>query len=155
MKSNFLCVSVLFLAFFISTGFIFSTPSSIDCEENSLFQTNFVLQDTSKKDNSEIILDRYPEFRGGMKEFYQYIASSLNYPKKARRKKIQGKVFIQFVVDKDGSIIDVKVLQGVHPKLDEEALRVIRESPKWIPAMHEGKIVKARMNIPINFTIDD
>ena len=89
-----------------------------------------------------------------MNKFYEYIAESLNYPDSAREKGIDGRVFIQFVVDKDGSIIDTKVVKGVDTKLDAEALRVIQNSPKWIPAVQRGKNVKVRMNIPIVFTLD-
>ena len=153
MKSNFLCASVLFLAFFISTGFIFSTPSTIDFGKDNQSQHNFLLSDSSTSKDS-VKIDVPPQFEGGMQSFYEYVGKSLKYPRKARKKKAQGRVFVQFVVDKDGSIIDVKVLKGVHPKLDEEAARVIRESPKWIPATHEGKIVKVRMTIPISFTLD-
>ncbi|WP_375559577.1 energy transducer TonB [Bernardetia sp. OM2101] len=157
MKSNFLCASMLFLAFFISTGFIFSTPSSSDFGKNSPFQTNFVLQDTSKEEDIErifTIVEQSPTYEGGMNEFYKYISENLTYPPNAKEKNITGKVFIQFVVDKDGSIIDAKVVKSVDKELDAEALRVIQNSPKWIAGKQRGKNVKVRMNIPIVFTLD-
>ncbi|WP_338769151.1 energy transducer TonB [Bernardetia sp. ABR2-2B] len=157
MKSNFICASVLFLAFFISTGFVFSTSSSIDFEKNNESQTNFILQDTSKEEEIErvfTIVEESPTYEGGMNEFYKYISENLTYPPNAKEKNITGKVFIQFVVDKDGSIVDAKVVKSVDKELDAEALRVIQNSPKWIAGKQRGKNVKVRMNIPIVFTLD-
>ena len=149
--------SFVFIVLLISTGFVFSTSSNIDSERSSRFQTNFSSQDTSKKEEIDpiySIVEQPARFEGGMNKFYEYIAESLNYPDSAREKGIDGRVFIQFVVDKDGSIIDTKVVKGVDTKLDAEALRVIQNSPKWIPAVQRGKNVKVRMNIPIVFTLD-
>ena len=100
------------------------------------------------------VVEQPPTYKGGMIEFYKYVAENLNYPPNAREKRITGKVFVQFVVDKDGSIIDAKVVKSVDPELDTEALRVIQQSPKWIPAVQRGKNVKVRMNIPIVFVLD-
>lgn len=144
--------SLAFLLLFISTGFIFSSHSSIDFDTTIQPQTDFVLQDTSKEEDS-VIVEVPAQFRGGMQAFYEYVGKSLNYPKKARKKKIQGKVVVQFVIDKNGEIIDVEVIKSLHPLLDAEAVRVIQSSPKWIPATHEGKKVKIRMTMPINFTL--
>ena len=65
----------------------------------------------------------------------------------------EGKVFVQFVVDQDGSLTDIKVTRGIHPKCDEEALRVVRNAPKWKPATQRGKPVKVLVTIPINFKL--
>lgn len=155
MRANSIFISVLFLTFFISTGFIFSNHS-INNKDIQL-ENDFLLQDTSKtKKNDKIytIVDRSPSFKGGMDNFYKYIAKNLKYPKTARENGIEGRVFVVFIVDKKGNIVDAKVVKGVNPELDAEALRVVENSPKWIPALKDGKKVKVRMNIPINFVID-
>ncbi|WP_338763235.1 energy transducer TonB [Bernardetia sp. ABR2-2B] len=93
-------------------------------------------------------------FEGGMDAFYKYVAKNINYPKQAKRQGIEGKVFLQFVVDKDGSVTAIKVAKGVGFGLDEEAKRVLSECPKWKPARQRGQIVKVRMSIPIMFKLD-
>ncbi len=111
---------------------------------------------TGTTDN-EIIMaaeaDEYPEFAGGMKAWSKYIQRNLNYPSKAQEEGIQGKVFISFVVERDGSITDVKVLRGIGAGCDEEAARVIQKSPKWKPGKNRGTPVRVRYNLPIDFTI--
>lgn len=100
------------------------------------------------------IVEQSAVYPGGMDAFYKYVQKELNYPKQARRMGIQGRVFVQFVVDKDGSITDVKTVKGIGGGCDEEAERVLRESVKWAPAKQRGKKVKVRMNIPIVFKLD-
>ncbi|WP_375559578.1 energy transducer TonB [Bernardetia sp. OM2101] len=155
MKSNFLCASVLFLAFFISTGFIFSTPSSSDFGKNSPFQTNFVLQDTSKKRHEVTLLDVPPSFEGGMSKFHEYVDSNLVYPESARKRGVEGFVSLEFIVNKDGHLTNIEVVKSLDKECDEEAIRLLRESPKWIPGFHEGRIVKVRMTYPIVFKLND
>jgi protein TonB len=91
---------------------------------------------------------------GGMKVFYDYVRENINYPRLARDKQIEGKVFIEFFVDKDGSIINTKILRGVGGGCDEEALRVLRNSSKWQPARQRGRIVRQRMTFPIIFKLN-
>ncbi len=93
------------------------------------------------------------EFKGGFQEMAKYIGSELKYPKSAKDGKIGGKVFIKFIVNKDGDIKDPVILKGVEncPECDKEALRVITSMPKWIPAKQSGKVVSCYYNIPIKF----
>ena len=93
-------------------------------------------------------------FEGGMDNFYKYVAKNLNYPKQAKRQNIEGKIFLQFVVDKEGKLIDIKVIKGVGFGLDEEAKRVLKQCPKWQPARQRGKTVRVRMSIPIMFKLN-
>jgi len=97
-----------------------------------------------------------PMFNGGdpMTEFRKYIAKHLIYPDEALRNGIYGKVFVQFVVDKKGMITGLKIIRGVHPDLDNEALRVISSAPKWTPGMQNGKPVNVMFTFPINFVIN-
>ncbi|WP_338792437.1 energy transducer TonB [Bernardetia sp. MNP-M8] len=125
--------------------------SEIVTDVSNIDQNNF---QTEKVDEIFYIVEDPAIFEGGMDAFYKYVAKSLNYPKQARRQGIEGKIFLQFVIDKDGSITDIKVAKGLGFGLDEEAKRVLSECPNWKPARQRGKIVKVRMSIPIMFKLD-
>jgi len=100
-------------------------------------------------------VDEYPEFEGGMKGWAKYIQRNLRYPYMAQESSIQGKVFISFVVEKDGSITNVTLVKGIGAGCDEEAIRVIKKSPLWKPGKNKGNAVRVRYNLPINFTISN
>jgi protein TonB len=100
-----------------------------------------------------VSLDRYPEFEGGMQAWAKYIQRNLRYPLQAQEDGIQGKVFISFVIEKDGSISNVTVLRGVASSLDQEAARVIQRSPKWKPGIQNKQSVRVRYNMPISFSL--
>jgi protein TonB len=99
------------------------------------------------------IVEQQPEFPGGMGAFYQYVQKKLKYPSQARRMGIEGKVFVQFVVDKAGTITEVTAVRGIGAGCDEEAVRVIKNSPQWKPGKQRGKAVKVRMILPITFKL--
>jgi periplasmic protein TonB len=88
---------------------------------------------------------------GGLNKFYEYVLGNLKYPAQARRMDIEGKVFVEFVIEKDGSITDVKAIKGIGAGCDEEAVRVVTNSPKWKAAKQRGKAVRQRMVLPITF----
>lgn len=94
-----------------------------------------------------------PEFPGGQEALFRFIANNITYPSKAHFRGIHGKVLLQFIVGKDGSILNVEVIKSVHRSLDEEALRVIKIMPKWKPGTKEGEPVFVRYQVPINFQI--
>jgi len=100
------------------------------------------------------VVEEMPEYIGGIEKLYKYLSENINYPEQAKDFSIQGKVFVQFVVWKDGSIKDVKVVKGPHRLLNEEALRVITKMPSWKPGKQRGKNVNARFTLPIKFKID-
>jgi len=123
----------------------------------ALFLLFFVSSQSFAQKNEKVIydiVDTPPQFTNGDSAMYEYLANEIIYPKKAKRKKIQDKVYVQFVVSKDGSIQDVKVIKGKYKILNKEALRVIKKMPKWKPGEQEGKQVSVRYTIPINFTIN-
>lgn len=95
----------------------------------------------------------YPEFPGGMEAWAKFIQKNLRYPYMAQENEIQGKVYVSFVVEKDGSITDVKVLRGIGAGCDEEAVRVIKKSPKWKAGMQNDQTVRVRYQMPINYTL--
>ncbi len=100
------------------------------------------------------VVEEAPEPMGGMQALYDYLGKEVKYPQMAMDNNIQGKVYVQFVVEKDGSINDVNVVKGVHNTLDKEATRVVKAMPKWKPGKQRGKAVRVRYTIPINFTIN-
>ena len=106
-----------------------------------------------KADEVFTIVEDQPSPVGGMTAFYQYVQKKLKYPAQARRMGIEGKVFVQFIVDKDGSITDVKAVKGIGAGCDEEAVRVLQDSPKWNPGKQRGRPVKVRMILPITFRL--
>ena len=99
------------------------------------------------------IVEDQPTPKGGMAAFYEYVGKKLKYPAQARRMGIEGKVFVEFVVDKDGSITDVNAIKGIGAGCDEEAKRVIENAPKWNPGKQRGRPVKVRMILPITFKL--
>ena len=99
------------------------------------------------------IVEDQPAPNGGMAAFYQFVQKNLKYPAQARRMGIEGKVFVQFVVDKDGSLTEVQAVKGIGAGCDEEAVRVIQGAPKWKPGKQRGRSVKVRMILPITFKL--
>ena len=97
--------------------------------------------------------EQMPEPEGGLKAFYRFVSKNIRYPKKAMDLGIEGKVFISFVIDKDGSIQDVTVLKGIGFGCDDEAVRVVRQAPKWKPGRQGGIPVKVRQRLPIEFVL--
>ncbi|RYG20542.1 MAG: energy transducer TonB [Chitinophagaceae bacterium] len=98
-------------------------------------------------------IEKFPEFPGGMAAWSKFIQKNLRYPYIAQETGIQGKVYISFVVEKDGSITDVAVTRGIGGGCDEEAMRVIKKSPKWSAGEQNNTKVRVRYNMPINYTI--
>lgn len=101
-----------------------------------------------------IVVEEEPEFPGGIQALADYLRDNIKYPEACRKDSIQGRVFIRFVVEKDGSISGAKVLKGVHELLDAEAMRVISAMPKWKPGKLSGKTVRVQYVIPVNFSLD-
>jgi protein TonB len=100
-----------------------------------------------------VVVEDMPEFPGGQEGLQNYMQEHVVYPEIAKKDKIQGTVFINFTIAKDGNVKDAQVLRGVHPELDKEALRVINEMPKWKPGMQKGKPVNVSYNLPVRFFI--
>lgn len=98
-------------------------------------------------------VDHEPEFIGGSDGFGKYLTKTIKYPAGARKDNIEGKVYISFIVERDGSLTDAKVLRGPGHGLNEEALRAIKLSPKWKPGIQAGKNVRVSYTIPVNFTL--
>ena len=100
------------------------------------------------------IVEQMPEFPNGQEALMLYIAKQVKYPAEAKKAGAQGRVFIGFIVEPDGSLSDFKVLRGIGYGCDEEALRVVKSMPKWQPGMHRGKAVRVQYLVPVNFKLD-
>lgn len=100
------------------------------------------------------VVDEQPSFQGGGNDaFMKYIAQNIRYPEEAKQKDIQGRVYVHFVIEKDGTITDVAIAKGIGGGVDEEAKRVVESSPKWTPGKQRGNPVRVRMILPIEFRL--
>ncbi len=99
------------------------------------------------------IVEESPEFPGGVQKLYEFIGNNIKYPQMARENGIQGKVFVKFVVWKDGSIRDVQVARGIGGGCDEEAVRVVKAMPSWKPGKQRNQAVPVYFNLPISFNL--
>lgn len=111
---------------------------------------NCFSQDTIQRKNTEVYalisIDKKPEFPGGQGEFYKYIGTNYKMP---NIKNLNGKVLVTFVIEKDGSIVEVKVLRDLGYGTGEEAIRVLKASPKWVPGEQNGQPVRVQFALPI------
>ncbi|GAB3507703.1 hypothetical protein GCM10027341_42670 [Spirosoma knui] len=107
--------------------------------------------------NGEIfmVVEQQPEFPGGMSELGKFIMQNLRYPRKAQKAQVEGRVFVRFIVTKDGDVKDVNILKGIGFGADEEAIRVVSLMPRWKPGLQNGHTVNTQFNLPINFTLND
>ena len=109
---------------------------------------------TKKNDMVFDVVEVMPQFPGGQIAMMKYIMENMKYPKQAMKEGIQGRVAVRFIVEKDGSISDVKPILSVHPLLNKEAVRVVESMPKWTPGKQNGKPVRVRFNVPVMFKLN-
>lgn len=109
--------------------------------------------DSTAKEEVFMVAEQMPEFPGGMKELLKFLQNNLKYPENAMKNNVQGRVIVQFVVEKDGTLTEFKVARSVDPDLDAEALRVLQTMPKWKPGMQRGKIVRVKFTVPVSFKL--
>jgi TonB family protein len=100
------------------------------------------------------VVEQMPEFQGGMKALRNFLANAVKYPPEASKNGIQGKVYVSFVVLKDGIVSNAKIIRGVAPSIDAEALRVVNSMPKWTPGKQSGKAVAVQFTLPISFVLE-
>ena len=113
-----------------------------------------VVEEEEKEDEIFMVVETMPEFPGGQAELFKYLSENVKYPVIAQENGIQGRVICQFVVNKDGSIVDVEVVRsGGDASLDKEAVRVIKSMPKWKPGKQRGKPVRVKYTVPVNFKL--
>ena len=99
------------------------------------------------------VVEQMPSFPGGDKALLEYLSNNIKYPVVAQENGVQGRVVVSFVVEKDGSITDVKVVRSVDPSLDKETARVVKSMPRWIPGKQNGSAVRVKYNVPVSFKL--
>lgn len=99
------------------------------------------------------VVEQMPSFPGGPSALMEWLSNNVKYPVVAQENGVQGRVVVSFVVERDGSITDVKVVRGVDPSLDKEASRVVRAMPRWIPGKQNGSAVRVKYNVPVAFRL--
>ena len=123
----------------------------------STIQAQVVIEDNAvvKEDENQIFVfvEEYPEFPNGEENLYKYLGSNIKYPHEALENGIQGTVVVKFVVEKDGSISNVKAVRKIGGGCDEEAVRVVKRMPRWKPGKQSGKPVRTEFTLPIQFKL--
>ncbi len=127
----------------------------VEVTEETKVEAVVVHAEEPKEEVDEIftVVEETAAPKGGMPAFYKYVGDKMKYPAQARRMGVEGKVFVEFVIGKDGSISDVRAIKGIGAGCDEEAVRVVQAAPAWTPGKQRGKPVKQRMVLPIIFKL--
>lgn len=124
---------------------------------STIFLTNMAFCQEEKKasvdDEVFVVVEEQAEFPGGLDSMYAYIVKNLKYPEAAKEKGIEGRVFVSFIIEKDGSISNVKLLRGIGGGCDEAAVKMVKNMPKWKPAKQRGKPVRCQFTLPIKFEL--
>ena len=114
-------------------------------------QNNSLTKTETLKDST--LVDAMPIYPGGEKALLKYISRNIEYPKTARKDKIQGKVYVSFIVNENGIVEDVKILKGIRDDINDAAIEVVEEMPEWTPGKRNGKNAKVQFTIPITFKL--
>lgn len=131
----------------------FTLPVTFHLNGDAPKQATEAKQPEATDDKIFQVVEDQPEFPGGMEALMKHLSKEIKYPKEAQDKGTQGRVIVQFVVRKDGSITDAKVMKPVDPLLDAEALRVVSEMPNWTPGKQRGEAVNVRFTLPVMFRL--
>ncbi|MCT4600602.1 MAG: energy transducer TonB [Marinifilaceae bacterium] len=125
-----------------------------EADQNEEVEVQEITEDEEEEEEQIYVkVQKMPSFPGGPKAMYRYLGKNIKYPVIAAENGISGRVFIGFVVEKDGSITNVKVLRPVDPYLDKEAIRVVKAMPKWSPGVQMNKPVRVKYTVPVNFQL--
>ncbi len=114
---------------------------------------NVVVEEPEKEEEIFQVVENMPEFPGGLQELMKWLQKNIKYPSISQENGVQGRVIVQFVVNRDGSIVDPAVIRSVDPYLDKEALRVVKAMPKWKPGEQRGKPVRVKYTLPVMFRL--
>jgi protein TonB len=131
---------------------------NVEADENTEVQEYVAPVKVEEEESAEemqifMVVESMPEFPGGEAALYKYLGENIKYPQMAKESGIQGRVFVTFVVERDGKVTDVRVLRGIGGGCDEEAIRVVQSMPKWAPGKQRGKSVRVQYNLPVKFTL--
>lgn len=124
-------------------------------EATNIEITPVKIEEEEEEDEQEIfqVVENDPEFPGGVDAMYKYLAQNIKYPQLARENNITGRVYVTFVVEKDGSVTNVRVLRDIGGGCGQEAVRIVKAMPKWTPGKQRGKAVRVQYNLPVNFSL--
>ncbi|HIA35914.1 MAG TPA: TonB family protein [Flavobacteriales bacterium] len=128
-----------------------------DMESDMVFandETSIIMEEAEDEEIYSVV-EVPPSYTGGEEKLMEYLATNISYPNKAKKKMIEGIVFISFIVNKDGGISDVKILKSLESSCDKEAIRVVKNMPNWIPGKMKNKEVSVQHNLPIKFKISE
>lgn len=127
----------------------------VEVTDETKVETIVVQAEEAKEETDEIftVVEESAAPKGGMQAFYKFVGEKIKYPAQARRMGIEGRVFVEFVINKDGSLSDVRAIKGIGAGCDEEAVRIVQSSPAWSPGKQRGKPVKQRYTLPIIFKL--
>lgn len=126
----------------------------VDMDQNTAMNLPEGKEEAKEDDKIFMVVEDSPTFPGGEGEMMRYISNNIEYPQMEKENGIEGQVVVNFVVNEDGSISNIKILKGITKGLNEEAKRVIKTMPKWEPGEQRGKPVKVRVNLPIRFSLN-
>ncbi len=128
----------------------------VEADENTEMMEYEPVEEPEEEDEAQIftVVESMPGYPGGEAARIKYLNNNIKYPQMARESGIQGRVFVTFVVEKDGKVTDVRVLRGIGGGCDEEAIRVIQNMPNWQPGKQRGKPVRVQFNMPILFKLN-
>lgn len=132
---------------------IASTEENKEAVEVKYIPVEVEVEEEPEEETIFQVVEVMPEFPGGMAECLKFLGKNLKYPVIAQENGIQGRVIVQFVVNRDGSIVDPVVVRSVDPYLDKEAIRVIKSMPKWKPGQQRGKAVRVKYTVPVTFKL--
>ena len=136
-----------------SVGEIQVTEDKVSVSQGTMQEP--VKRKINEQGDTFTVVEQMPEFPGGIKELMNFLGKNIRYPVEAYKNKIEGRVIVQFVVKKDGSTSNFKVIRSVHPLLDAEAVRVLKTMPKWIPGTQRGQTVDVRFTVPVSFALQN
>jgi protein TonB len=133
----------------------FDVKGNDEAEGEVLKAKEVVVDEKPKEEETKVfdVVEQMPSFPGGDAELMKFLNSHIKYPAVAEENGIQGRVVATFVVERDGSITDVKVIKSVDPSLDKEAIRVLKSMPKWIPGKQNGSAVRVKYTVPVTFRL--
>jgi Ca-activated chloride channel family protein len=120
---------------------------------NDLRRVPVLVEEVEEEEEIFIVIEEDPEFPGGLDSLRAFIQRNLRYPEEAKRNKIEGKVFVSFIIEADGSVSNIKVLRDIGGGCGAEAVRVVKLMPKWKPGKQHGKAVRTQFNLPIQFVL--
>ena len=156
IKVGFALPAIVAVLFFFTAGSS-NILSAQDTQQKPASEQKVISQtNTTQEDPVYEIVDVMPEYPGGLDAMSKYLIETIKYPEEARKNGVQGRVFVQYIVEKDGAVTHVKILQGIDSECDKEALRVVSGMPKWSPGKNaKGEPVRVQFNLPIMFSLDD